>query len=150
VLAPSFPLDARITSVSVQGSPAKFSVTRVGDVQRVEIVIERVLRENLVEIKHEGGTDVALKPETPLTGATNQGLRLLRVRPDADGLMILSEGRGRASYGLDFISDRRFADAAAMRLYYPRSIREPKLNLSFPNRSDEYVRRESRSPFLKQ
>src|SRR6185369_1895695 len=43
IVAPAFPLDARISSVTVNGRPAKFDTRRSGDIQRIEVNVESQL-----------------------------------------------------------------------------------------------------------
>ncbi|HEX7313060.1 MAG TPA: GH116 family glycosyl hydrolase [Pyrinomonadaceae bacterium] len=113
-LAPAFPLDARILSVEVNGTPVEFKVERTGDVQRA--VFETDSKHGrpsflwgemvLVVVRYEEGTDVFVRREAPRPGDTNTGLRVLRSRVEGDWLRLLLEGVPGRDYRLDIRSPR--------------------------------------------
>ena len=99
-IAPALPLDARVTSVTSGGQPVPFTLRREGDVQRafVAFVPGRLAGAQEVVFAFEGGTDVDVAIEAPQPGAVSEALRVLRVRPDADTLRLVVEGRAGRTY----------------------------------------------------
>src|SRR5262249_42364069 len=110
-LAPAFPLDATIRSVTVNGRPARFNTQRLGDVMRAEVTIADVGEVTEVVYSYDEGTDVYAKAQTPQPGARNQGLRILRSWADASALHLRLEGLGGRSYPLGVRSSKRLGEA---------------------------------------
>jgi hypothetical protein len=131
IVAPAFPLDARISRVTVDGRSHAFTIEREGDVQRVRLVMERVspARPMRIEIAHTAGTDVIVPIVIPTTGAASEGLRVLRVEPDGRELRLLVEGRPRRTYEITI-----------------RATRSKTVPIRFPDATDDYVRQEVRLP----
>ena len=63
IVAPAFPLDARVRAVTVNHSHGKFSITRSGDVEMAEVTIENPARTVEVVFAYDEGTDVYSPPE---------------------------------------------------------------------------------------
>jgi hypothetical protein len=120
-LAPALPLDARVTSVEVNGAPVEFAVERTGDVQsavfetdskqgRPSFIWGSMIR---AVVKYEGGTDVYVGREAPRPGDTNTGLRVLRSRVEKDArageerLHLLLEGVPGREYTLNVRGPKR-------------------------------------------
>src|ERR1051325_667079 len=99
-LEPSFPLDARVRAVEIQGRNVEFQTSQIGDRLRASVNLE--MREQSVEIVfvYDEGSDVYVKPEIPAPGAESQGLRVLRSIAQADGLRLLLEGGSGQTYKL--------------------------------------------------
>ena len=62
VLAPAFPLDARIRKVKVEGHAAQFEMKSTGDVQRAELSIEADEPTVEVVFTYDEGTEIYLVP----------------------------------------------------------------------------------------
>jgi glycogen debranching enzyme len=134
--APALPLDARVRRVMVNGRAQRFAIEREGDVQRVRVTIDRVplgaaaaggaATPVRLEITHDAGSDVVVPIVTPSAGAQSQGLRILRVTPDRDGLALRVEGRGQRTYTVTV---------------YQRGI-EQRVPITFEGSPDDYVRRD--------
>jgi glycogen debranching enzyme len=145
-VAPAFPLDARIKSVTVNGREAKFDVQRIGDVQRVEVAFDFSLTATVV-FNYDEGTDVYVAQQMPAPGAINQGLRILRVRADANALRLTLEGLGGYVYTLRARSARRLGEASGVKITEIEG-QDAQLTVSFDGPKDEYVRREIVIPLL--
>jgi glycogen debranching enzyme len=104
VVSPAFPADARIRRVTVNGAARRPDVRRLGDEQRVEVVVDGDSAD--VVFTGDQGTDVEIEPVTPSEGATNAGLRMLRVRADEHGLHLVAEGLGDHAYVIRVRSSR--------------------------------------------
>lgn len=144
VVAPAFPLDARVRSVTVNGQSAKFASTQTGDVQHANVVLDDTseLERRSIEIvfTHSDGTDVYTRPEAPEPGAINQGLRVLRSRAAADGLHLTLEGRGGKSYSLRVRTPRRPVQVPQVTV--TPAGRDWELAIGFEGSADRYLRRD--------
>ncbi|HKP84982.1 MAG TPA: GH116 family glycosyl hydrolase, partial [Blastocatellia bacterium] len=145
-IAPAFPLDAKIRSVKVNGSEAKFEVKPVGDTQRVEVAIDFSLNATVV-FSYDEGTEVYAEAKAPLPGATNQGLRILRASADQNSMRLVVEGVGGRTYSLKARGGRRLGEASGVKIA-DAGAREQQLLISFEGPSDTYVRREISIPLL--
>jgi glycogen debranching enzyme len=139
-LAPGLPLDARVTSVTANGAPVRWESKPLGDVQRVGVALPAGAGPQEVVIVHSGGTDVELPIEPLRPGATSQGLRLLRVRPDDAALRLTVEGRAGRTYVLRVRTPKRVEPAAGVTV-------EPleggaSVRVTFDGEAGQYVRRE--------
>jgi glycogen debranching enzyme len=147
ILAPAFPLDARIRSVKADGRPLNFHVERRGDVQRVEFRVE-VQRAADIRIAYDEGSDVYIPFDTPAPGARSASLRILRSTAEDGALRLLLEGRAGRTYtlrlktpyavgtGTDFEATRAGVD-------------EYRLAVSFDSSAEGYLRREVVIPLHK-
>jgi glycogen debranching enzyme len=147
VVSPAFPLDAKIQRVTVNGVPAKFQRVVVGDVQRVQVDIEARSGRADVAFALEEGTDVYVEPTTVETGAVNQGLRVIRVKPDASALRLTVEGRAGRGYAITVRSPRRLGKTDGVRLVDSPAGNQ-RIEMQFAGATGEYVRREVAIPFL--
>jgi hypothetical protein len=95
----------------------------------------------------EEGTDVYVEPQTIETGASNEGLRVIRVKPEAASLRLTVEGRGGHAYVVAVRSPRRLRSAEGVRLLDSASGSQ-RIEIQFAGASDDYVRREVVIPFL--
>jgi glycogen debranching enzyme len=145
-IAPAFPMDAKIKSVTVNGRQAKFESKQLGDTQTVEIAIDFSLAATVV-FNYEEGTEVYTEAKAPLTGAANQGLRILRSSAGQNSLRLVVEGLGGRTYSLNARSSRRLGEASGVEIRAAGS-REQQLLISFEGPSDTYVRREISIPLL--
>jgi glycogen debranching enzyme len=140
-LAPSYPLDARIRSVTVNGAPARFEVKRLGDVQRPEIVVEDVRARTLVVVQYDEGTDAFVRAELPATGSRSEGLRILRARAEPGALRVTLEGLGGRTYTLRVRSPKRVTGTAGAAVR-PMGGHDFEVRVEFEGPAGSYVRRE--------
>jgi hypothetical protein len=141
VIAPAYPLDAEIESVSVDGRPAKLALERQGDVQRPRVVVEAAGARAEIVVRYRSGTDAYLPPVPLEAGARSTGVRVLRSRAEADGLRLLLEGLGGRSYPVRVRSSRRVSGASGVevRADGPRDF---VADVRFEGSPEAYVRRE--------
>jgi Mannosylglycerate hydrolase MGH1-like glycoside hydrolase domain len=146
VVAPAFPSDTRVRTVTVNGRPVRHQLTAIGDIQRATVTLEPSPRAKVV-FTFDEGTDVYVDPEPLSSGATNSGLRVIRARADAGRLHVVVEGRGDRSYVLQVRSPRRLGrvEGAVVRA---AAAGGQDLEISFGGKTEEYVRRELTVPLL--
>jgi glycogen debranching enzyme len=160
VLAPAFPLDARVKSVEVGGKPVEFKLERLGDTQSAVFEADpsravASLKEGkmlTVVVRYEEGTDVYVRREAPRPGDTNTGLRVLRSRVEKDSetgrewLRLLLEGVPGRDYTLYIRSPKQtglssMSEGVALTLGPERT-----LDVKFSGEPGRYVRREVSLP----
>lgn len=141
IVAPAFPLDARISSVTVNGRAAKFDTRRMGDIQRVEVNVESPLNVNEVVFSYDEGTDVYVERDALRPGASSEGLRVLRSRAEAGSLRLLVEGLGGRTYELRVRTPHRAGETRGVKVIEAAGG-DVKLLVSFEGREDAYVGRE--------
>jgi glycogen debranching enzyme len=147
ILAPAFPLDARVRSVKADGHSLSYVVRREGDVQRVEFRVE-ARRETEVRISYDEGSDVYLPFEPPAPGARSESLRVLRSHAEAGALRLLLEGVAGHTYPLNVKTQRMpegWSDFDATRIA-PDVF---QIRVPFENMTTGYVRREIVIPLRK-
>ncbi|HEY0098557.1 MAG TPA: GH116 family glycosyl hydrolase [Pyrinomonadaceae bacterium] len=153
----SLPLDARMCRVtkprlagsSLEQQPTApvdcdartYKLTRMGDVQRVEAMFVPEASEVGLVFSYEEGTDVYVAPETPVAGARNRGLRILRSRADASHLRLLVEGLGGQTYTLGTRSSRALLATSGVEIKKGTDAGS-QLLITFAGTPDRYVRRE--------
>lgn len=146
IVAPSFPLDARVRDVTVGGRPAQFKLTRAGDVQRAEVTLTVAAPETEIIFNYAAGTDVYYEHPMPLPGAQNEGLRILRSAADASALRLTLEGLAGRSYELRVRTPRQLGKAAGITITNDGDG-DPRLVVSFDGATPgAYVRRELTIP----
>jgi hypothetical protein len=145
VLAPAFPLDARIRHVTVNGAGVTPEIARIGDEQRAQITVAAAAARTEVMFTYDPGTDVEATPVDPVPGASNEGLRVLRVRPDTASLQLVVEGRAGRSYVLRVRSPRRVQPADGVTVLPGEGVNQ-RLEIRFAASGDDYVRREITVP----
>ena len=141
VLAPAFPLDAKVTGVTVQGRATPFELKSNGDVQRAEVNLEATGPSVEAVFTYTEGTDVYLVPENLKPGAQSEGLRILRVRATTDALRLLLEGLGGRTYEFRARTPYRLGQASGVTIE-AESGSDPKLAVSFEGTPNAYARRE--------
>ena len=147
-LAPSFPLDARVRTVEVQGRNVEFQSSRIGDRLRASVNFE--MREQSVAVVFvcDEGSDVYVDPEIPAPGAESEGLRVLRSTAQDNGLRLLLEGRGGRTYTLFVRSPHQLAQTAGVKL--GKTIGpDQELILEFKGSPDSYSRLDLTVPFVR-
>jgi glycogen debranching enzyme len=146
-IAPSFPLDAQVRSVTINGRTAKFEVKQAGDAQRAMVIVESGAATNEIVYTYDEGTEVYFEPEALRPGASNQGLRVLRSRADRNAIHLVLEGLGGRSYQVGVRSRRRPGEVSGVKIIESLN-RDTKLLVSFDGAVDAYVRRELTIPLL--
>lgn len=134
VLAPAFPLDARVRSASA----GRLQITRVGDVQRAEVSLDASGSPTEVTFTYDEGTDVFLRHEPAAPGAESRGLRVLRSRAEGQTLRLLLDGRGGETYTLGVHTPHELGAVAGVGTR--RRGRDWELQVPFAG--EGYVRRE--------
>jgi glycogen debranching enzyme len=148
IVAPAFPLDAQIRSVTVNGRQQKFQMLRTGDVARCEVIVEGVGPATEIVYTYDEGTEVYMQPESLLAGQSNQGLRVLRSSADKNTLRLTLEGLGGRSYTLRIRTQKRIGEASGVKVN-EASGRDSQLTFDFDGARDVYIRREVIIPLLK-
>ena len=145
---PSFPLDARVRAVEIQGRNVEFQTSRIGD--RLRALVNFEMREQSVEIVfvYDEGTDVYVKPEIPAPAAESQGLRVLRSTAQNNGLRLLLEGRGGRTYSLFVRSPHQLAETAGVKIGKTDGP-DQELTLEFKGSPDSYSRLDVTVPFIR-
>ena len=145
IVAPAFPLDAKIRSVTVNGSAAQFETRRMGDVQRAEVNVEA--EASIIEIvfTYDEGTDAYVERDALRRGASNEGLRVLRSRADPGALHLRLEGVGGRTYELRVRTPWRVGETSGVRVIEATG-RDAQLLVSFEGPGETYVRREVTIP----
>ena len=145
VVAPAFPLDAIVRSVTVNGRRTPFKTHQMGDVQQPQVTIDNPSAQTAVQFEYSGGTDVYRKIEAPAPGAENSGLRILRSTATTNQLKLVLEGRGGRSYSFFVRTPRRVGEAPGVTV--TRAGRgDVQADIRFDGPPDRYVRREVRLP----
>ena len=145
VVAPALPLDAVVRSVTVNGQPATFEVTRRGDVQRAQVTIEAGAARTEVVYTYDPGTDVYVHQAMAPPGSKNQGLRVLRSRAEDGALHLLVEGRGGRTYTLYARTPHQIDGADGVTVTQEEG-EDAVLEIAFEGPDDDYVRRAIRLP----
>jgi hypothetical protein len=143
-VAPAFPLDARVSTVKVQGRTTQFATSRVGDLQRAEVTFD--VNQEFVEVvyRYHEGTDVVINHEIPMPGAQSKGLRILRSRADQNALHLILEGIGGSTYALEVHSPHQLGEVAGATIEADRT--SARLLVGFTGPANTYVRRELNIP----
>lgn len=144
-VAPSFPLDAHVRAVTVQGRATKFEMIRAGDVQRAEVSVDVTQPVTELAFTYNEGTDVYVEPEAPLPGARSQGLRIIHSLADENGLRLVLEGLGGRSYSLGVRTPYQLSEVSGATVKTDGPANQ-QLRIAFAGPPDTYVRRELTVP----
>ena len=144
-MAPAFPLDAVVQTVRVNDLNVTFNLVEQGDVQRVVFTVDADAPRIEAVLSVKPGTSVYVRPEPAPPGSTNQGLRVLQSRAEADALNLLVEGRGGRTYTLYAHTPKRIGGAEGVTVSRTPN-RETALSITFDGPEDDYVRRAIRLP----
>jgi hypothetical protein len=148
IVAPAFPLDARVRAVTINGRAAKFEIKRTGDVQRAEVIVDDAKSTTEIVFNFDEGTDVYVLAQMPAPGATSQGLRILRSRADAGALHLTLEGLGGRVYPLNVRTPRTLGNIDGVARSTGPEGADERLLVKFEGSPGSYVRREIVIPLL--
>jgi glycogen debranching enzyme len=128
-LAPAFPLDARVRSVTVDGRDAPFEIDRRGDVQRATVTLPLptagAASTVRVAFNYDEGTEVYAPIEPPARGAATEALRILRSQAENGTLRLTVEGLGGRAYVLGVRSPRSVGEAPGVKVKQSSSATGP-------------------------
>ena len=96
---------------------------------------------------YDEGTDVYAGTPDLQAGAASEGLRILRIRPDARSLRLVVEGRGGREYTVGVRTPRRLGSADGVTVNRSASG-DPQLRIRFDGPPEKYARREIALPLL--
>jgi glycogen debranching enzyme len=126
-LAPAFPLDARVRSVTADGRELRFEIDRRGDVQRAPVTLPVAATAVRVVFTYDEGTEVYTRIDQPARGAASEGLRVLRARAEGGVLRLTLEGLAGRTYALGVRSPRTVGEAPGVTV---RPVTEPAAQLA--------------------
>ena len=146
IIAPAFPLDAKIKSVTAHGKPIDFKPKTVGDVQQTEISFD--LKETPAEFLFTGedGTDVYLIPQLLIAGAESNGLRIIKSEARENALNLVLEGLGERDYELNVRSPHQFQAVEGVQIKQTAAC-NAQLLVSFKGSLGKYQKREILIPY---
>ena len=147
-LGMALPLDASLSGATVGGRTTQPTITRVGDVQRVEVNVDATSATTDVVFTFTEGTDVYLDRLPSEPGAVNEGLRVLRSRAERSALLLRLEGRAGRDYAVTVRTPARVGDTPGV-VRAPGPGRDVRLTIRFDGADGEYVRRDVRVPLLR-
>jgi glycogen debranching enzyme len=145
VVAPAFPLDARVRKVKVQGHTTQFEMKSMGDVQRAEVSVGATDPTVEMVFIYDEGTEIYLVPESLTPGAQSTGLRILRARADCEALHLLLEGLGGRTYAVRVRTPYQLGQTDGV-VVQAGTGSDPLLTVAFEGSTDSYVRRELTIP----
>ncbi|MCP9495778.1 MAG: GH116 family glycosyl hydrolase, partial [Pyrinomonadaceae bacterium MAG19_C2-C3] len=146
----ALPLDARVRDVEADMRAVQFQIKREGDIQRVVAELDKISNTTQLSFRIDEGTDVFTEAEPLIIGNTNQGLRILRVQPDANALRLILEGRSGREYIVGVRSPRTLVETSGVRVRRDTASDNQQLLIRFDAASantNDYVRREISVPF---
>jgi hypothetical protein len=140
VLAPSFALDARIRSVSVDGRSRPYQMQREGDVQKAVLELPPDALPARVVFFCDEGTDVFAPVPAPRAGAASEGLRILRAAAEGEALQLVLDAVAGREQVLFVRTPRTVGEAqgAAVRRVEPGRW---EVRVRFEGPAGRYVRR---------
>jgi hypothetical protein len=144
ILSPSFPLDAKVKSVTVSGKNTPIQIKQIGDIQQAEIQFDSASAIEIIYLFDEG-TDVYWNTPDLVAGQENMGLRIITSQAKADGLNLVLEGRAGHSYQLNIRSPKFLKDIETIGLTSPSM--DQLLKVEFTVEIGSYVKREIFLPF---
>ncbi|NOT47267.1 MAG: amylo-alpha-1,6-glucosidase [Acidobacteria bacterium] len=140
ILAPAFPPDAKIGSVSVNRKKVIFNPVSIGDVQRAEISVDLNYPVTEVVFENAVGTEVFYSIPSLVAGADSSGLRIIRATALQTGLSLSLEGASGKAYSLQIKSPRSLISATGASV---EKIADHKyqMSISFPAYPAGYTKR---------
>ena len=146
VISPTFPLDAVIRRVTIDGRETDYTLDRVGDRLVVSAEIETTSWKSEFVYEFDPGTDVIVSAEPAAPGGRSRSIRILRSRAESDGLVLVVEGLGQQQYELMIRSPNRLSGAEGVAVR--RIDDEYTLAIvSFVGPENVYIRRELKLAF---
>lgn len=145
VVAPAFPLDARVRGVTVNGRAVPHETLNVGDEQRASVTIDRLAAPAEIVFTYDEGTGVYVDVDPPVLGQRNEGLRVLRSRAQRGTLRLLLEGLAGRTYRVHVRTPYRLGAADGVVPHSGRGA-DQDLEIAFKGAAGEYVRRDVSVP----
>ncbi len=145
IVSPSFPLDAKIKSVTVSGKTTPFQIKQFGDIQQAEISFDSTANIEIIYLLDDG-TDVYLNTPNLQAGQENQGLKIIKSQAKAEGLFLVLEGLGGHNYSLNVNSYKRLKEVDGVKIF-SNKLGEQVLNIKFEGNSGSFIKREITLPF---
>ncbi|MEP6925913.1 MAG: hypothetical protein ABI954_15705 [Pyrinomonadaceae bacterium] len=147
ILAPAFPFDAKVKSVSIDGQPTTFNLKRIGDIQQAEMSFDLAQPKAIVSFVYDEGTDVYLIPQTLVAGAETSGLRIIKSQAGEKGLFLSVEGAGQQTYQLNVRSTHQLQEVEGVKVKSALSGGDAQLSISFQGAPQTYIKREILIPY---
>lgn len=146
ILAPAFPLDATIRSVTVNRKKTAFRSSTIGDSQYAEVSID--LNDAVTEVVFDyvSGTEVFYSIPSLVAGAESTGLRVIRATPQRTGLSLALEGISGKVYDLQITSSRPLVSIAGATVNRTAGDRY-KVLISFSGPQTGYTSRSIQIPY---
>jgi glycogen debranching enzyme len=141
LVAPAFPLDARVRGATVQGRSSPFQLTRTGDIQRAEVRLDLTQPTTEIVFTYNEGTDVYFEPEPLRPGQQNEGLRVVRAFADKDALRLVLEGLVGKPYTLRVRTPRELGETSGVTVEQDAPA-DPRLLFRLDGAPGAYARRE--------
>lgn len=146
IVAPAFPLDAKMRKVTVNGRITTFNTKELGDRQFIEVTVNNAPATAEIVFIYDEGTDVFFDVEALRPGARSQGLRLLSSEADEDALHLTVEGLSGRSYVLEVRGARILDEAKCSPIKATEKRPVQKISIAFEGAAGAYVRREVTIP----
>jgi hypothetical protein len=108
IISAALPLDARVREVTVNGRRVNPRERTIGDVRFVDVQLDAESERADVRFRVHDGTSVYRPIGAVSAGASSEGLRILRARADASGLLLRLEGRAGRRYPIRIRTSRPF------------------------------------------
>ena len=144
-ISAALPLDARVRQVTVNGRRVSTRERTVGDVRFVDVPVDGDSERVDVRFRVHDGTSV-YRPISPVpAGASNDGLRILRARADASGLLLRLEGRAGRRYPIRIRTSRPLGRLPDGVRRIENTSGDAALEIAFEG-SGDYVRRDITVP----
>ncbi len=146
ILAPIFPLDAKIKTVTAGSKKTAFQMRQIGDGQQSEVQVDLTTQKTEIVFTLDEGTDVYYNPPSLIAGAENTGLRIIKSQARPDGLYLLLEGLNGRSYQLNARSPHQFLPTSGISIK-PINSDTYQLDVAFQGATSEYSTRELLIPY---
>jgi glycogen debranching enzyme len=145
-ISPTFPQDAAIRRVTIDGGQAEYSVDQFGDRLLVSTTVEMKTYRSELVFEFIPGTDIVVPAHPATPGSRSRAIRVLRSRAESDGLYLVVEGLGQQSYTLMIRSRKRLSGTEGVSIQ--RVDDEfSSVDISFEGPKNVYVRRELKLEF---
>jgi hypothetical protein len=149
VVAPAFPLDAKIKSVTVNGEQVDFDLQKIGDVQRAEIELDDFDENLKIVYEYDEGTEVWTEYAPLQPGQPNEGLKIIRATASEGSLRLILEGLAGKTYTLGFTGSGLIGKGEGVRSeQFSSGLNRlrGKLYVNFEGIENSFVRREITLP----